>query len=254
MRRGRGPILGGVCALLLFAAAPGAGAATKATECEGQDATVTAANIAGAERTLLCLTNVYRAANGIPVLTEDPALMRAARRHSEYQESTGQLGHDDVGDGTPSSRAAEAGFDCGGFECVGENVLRTNFPGYTPVDLLRIWRESPGHDANLRDPRYLTAGMGIAVGGNNGITGTQNFAIVDNGATGTASDLLTNDECNAAGERLRLARDRVAAARKKVAKADGKQEKARARAKLRRAKKKLAATQSAAGAACDLSY
>jgi hypothetical protein len=31
-------------------------------------------------------------------MTEDPALMRAARAHSDWQEANGALGHDEVGD------------------------------------------------------------------------------------------------------------------------------------------------------------
>jgi len=241
--------------LLLLAGSGNAPAATKATECEGADVPVTAANLAAAERTLLCMTNVYRVANGRQPLTEDPALFRAARKHSEYQEATGQLGHDDIGDGTPTQRAQAEGFDCGGpFDCVGENVMRSNFPGYTPDEILQGWKNSPGHDQNLKDPNYVTAGMGLAVGGNNGTTGTQKFATVDNGATGTASDLLTNGACREAGATLGTAARKVARAKKKRAKAEGRAKRAKAKARLKKAKSRLAAAKDAERSACDLTY
>jgi uncharacterized protein YkwD len=241
--------------LLLLAGSGSAPAATKATECEGEDVSVTAANLAAAERTLLCMTNVYRVANGREPLTEDPALFRAARKHSEYQEATGQLGHDDIGDGTPTQRAEAEGFDCGGpFDCVGENVMRSNFPGYTPAEILQGWKNSPGHDANLKEPNYVTAGMGLAVGGNNWTTGTQKFATVDNGATGTAADMLTNDACRAAGAALASAAKKVAKAKKRLAKAEGGAKRAKAKARLKKAKNRLGTARNAEQSACDLTY
>jgi uncharacterized protein YkwD len=253
VRRLRLPLLTAALALLIAVPAS-AGAATKATECEGEDDPVTQENLATAERTLLCMVNVYRVENQLEPLTEDPALMRAARSHSEYMERTGLFDHKDIGDGAPSSRAEDAGFECGGFECVGENIARSNFPSTAPSEMMDGWKRSPGHDANMREPGYVTAGMGFALGGNNGLTGTQNFSGVSNGAEGTAADMLTNAACRAAESRVATTKDKVGAAKRKVKGADGKKEKRRAKAKLRRMKKKLAADRANAAAACDLTY
>lgn len=240
--------------LLLLAGSGNAQAATKATECEGAEVAVAKRNLAAAERTLLCLTNVYRVANGLQPLTEDPALFRAARKHSEYLEATGQLGHENIGDGTPTERAEAEGFDCGGSDCIGENAMRTKFPGYTPAEILDGWKNSPPHDANLRDEHYVTAGMGLALGGNNGTTGTQNFATVANGATSTASDLLTNDACRAVGRTVEVARERLAKAKRKLRKAEGTAERSQAKARLKKAKSRLMAARAAEQGACNLTY
>lgn len=240
-------------AALLWAGPAAAPAATKGTECEGAGAGVTSANLAFSERSLLCLVNVYRASNGLAPLTEDASLVRAARGHSEYMEATNQFEHTGIGDGTPTSRAQDAGFRCD-YECVGENIAYSNFPGYSPTEMFELWRNSPGHNANMLDGAYLTAGMGFALGGNFGLTGTQNFAVVSNGATGTASDLLTSSACRSAGGSLDAAEKRVAKAKRKLRKADSPKSKRRARGKLRRAKADVKAEAAVAEAACDLTY
>ena len=241
--------------------APGAGAAT-GTKCRGADEAITAANVASAERTLLCEVNVYRAANGLPAFTADPALGRAARGHSDYMEQTNQFAHTGIGDGTPSSRAQAAGFACGGFDCVGENIAYSGFPSTTPNDMFEIWRNSPPHNANMLSTNpdtgdripYVTAGMGFAVGPNHGVTGTQNFATVDNGAKDTAADMLTTPACDGATADLAAAQAKVEKAKKRLANAKSPDKRKKARRKLHRAKGALRDAQTSAGSACDLSY
>lgn len=246
--------LAAVALLAALIAPAGAGAAEKGTQCSGANDPVTAANIATAERTLLCEVNVYRVANGLAPLTADPALGRAARGHSEYMERTKQFAHEGIGDGNPSSRAAEAGFNCGGFDCVGENIAYSGFPSTTPTDMFEQWRNSPGHNANMLLDRYVTAGMGFAVGPNYGTTGTQNFAVVDNGATDTAADMLTSSGCDTAESAEVSAQARVDKAKRRVQGAKSKERKRKARKKLHKAKAALKDAIAKADVACDLTY
>jgi uncharacterized protein YkwD len=234
--------------------ATAAGAPAKATVCRGAGEPITAETIPTAERSLLCLVNVYRAANDVDLLTEDTHLGKAARKHSEFMESKGQLAHENIGDGTPTSRAERAGFDCGDFDCVGENVAQSSFPTVSPSDLFELWRNSPGHNANMLSGRYVTAGMGLATGPKLGVSGTQNFATVSNGATGTAADMLTSPACDAARTALKSAKVKVRAARRALAGAKGAGQVRRAKAKLKRAKRKVKARSKATKRACDLTY
>ena len=96
--------------------------------------------------------------------------------------------------------------------------------------------------------------MGLATGPNLGVTGTQGFATVDNGASGTAADMLTSPGCDAARGALRSAKAKVRAARQALAAATGAKQVHRARAKLKRAKRRAKARSAAAGRACDLTY
>lgn len=247
-RRWRALVLAGVGAALI--AAPASTGAAQGTQCEGAETPVTAANVPESERVLLCLVNVYRTANGSGLLTHDAALRSAARGHSQYMEDTGTFAHEGIGDGTPQSRANAAGYPYS----VGENVAVSNFPGYSANAMFGLWQGSPGHNANMLDPGYVTSGMGFAVGGNHGLTGTQMFGTGDNGATDTARDLLTSPRCESAESGETAAEKRVERAKKKRQRADTKAEKKRAKKKLRKAKRALSEARAASASACDLDY
>ena len=241
-------------AVALLAAPSGAIAAGQGTQCENEDVAVTSSNIPDAERTLLCIVNVYRSSKGVPVLTGDPHLVAAAHGHSGYMESTNTFGHDDIGDGTPTSRAKAAGFTCDG-DCVGENIASSGFPGTTPKDLFEVWQQSAPHNANMLDGSYITAGMGFALGPNRGLIGTQNFALVSNGATDTASDLLTSPKCDGADDQVKALAKRLEKDVKRLqATKKGTDHRHRAKKKVRKDKKNLKAAQADARKACDLSY
>jgi uncharacterized protein YkwD len=242
-------VLGG-----LLAAPASSPAATRATECRGADDQITLETLNTAERTMLCLVNVYRSSQGVPSMTEDANLETAAGKHSRFMEKHHRFDHEAIGDGTPASRAEKAGFRCGGFPCVGENIAVSNFPDTSPQDMFDAWKASAGHNENMLDPAYLTAGMGFFVGPNYGTTGTQDFAIVSNGATSTAADMLTNPTCDSARASLHAAQAKVRKATKALASAVGPIERERARAKLKAATSKLEANAAAAGPACDLAY
>ena len=258
MVRGRTLALGGLLAFTLLAVSSPLGAsALQGTQCEGAQTPVRKANIAASERTLLCLLNLHRVANGRQVLTHDPALLAAARSHSRYMETTGQFAHQDIGDGTPQERANAFGYPF----AVGENIARAPIPS-TPSDMLAIFIASPAHNANLLDPTspagsriiYRTAGMGFAVGPTYGVSVTQMFGVGDNGATDTAADLLTSTACEDAESGLAAAERAVAKAKRKLRRAETAQERARARKRLKNAKAALAAAKNAEEIECTLTY
>ena len=241
-------------AVALLATPSDALAAGQGTECENDDVVVTSSNIPDAERTLLCITNVYRSSGGVPALTADPHLMASARAHSQYMESTNTSGLDNIGDGTPSSRAKANGFACDG-DCVGENVAFSGFPGTTPKDLFALWQARPADNANLLNASYVTAGMGFALGPNHALTGTQDFANVSNGATDTASDLLTSPKCDDAQELVKEKAKRLEKDQKRLeATKKGTDHRHRAKVKVRKDKKNVKAAEADAQKVCDLTY
>ena len=249
-------MLAGVGAALLLVPAPAS--ALQGTHCKGAEKAVKAASVAASERTLLCLLNVHRVANGRAVLTHDQRLVRAARAHSQYMEQTSQFAHQDIGDGTPQSRATAAGYPF----AVGENIHNAASRSLTPSNILDALRADAPNNASMLDPVlpsgerivYVTAGMGIAVGPNHGVTTTQVFGVGDGGATDTAEDLLTSPACETARASIRSAERAVAKAKRKLRNADTRQERAKARKRLRKAKKALAAAQAAEEKHCALTY
>jgi uncharacterized protein YkwD len=223
---------------------------TASAACDGENEQVTAGSIAAAERALLCLVNSYRAENGRGTLTADLALQRAARGHAEYLEQSNTLGHVGAGGSMPADRASAEGYPYG----VGENAFASNFPATTPRDAFDAFRSSPGHNANMLDPTdpgtgarlvYATAGMGFAVGPNNGVTAVQVFGLRANPST-----QFDPEACAAKITKLRKAKQRVSKARKQLRRADTNSEEAVAERKLKRAKRQLRKARKAKRVAC----
>jgi uncharacterized protein YkwD len=236
-----------------------------ADTCEGQDADITTANAVEQERTLLCLTNVARAENGLAPLTMDAALRSAAHDHSgdvgtyrltdetvnpagpEEGHDAGNPHYNPFVDGKyhPDDRAALAGYP----GQAGENIAWSNFPSWTGREMIEGWMNSPGHRANILEEGYVTAGMGLAIG-SAGIVGTQMFGAVDNGGTDTAVELLRKPGCPAAEAAISTAETKVKKAKKKVKRADTKRERKRAKRKLRKARAALSDAEAAAQLQC----
>ena len=240
--------LAGVGALLLA----GAPSSASADTCEGEDTSITAATAAAAEPVELCLVNVHRAANGLAALTMDPALRIASRDHSRWMDDNNNLCHTPDNptpggtcDGTPSSRAAAAGYPYP----VGENIAWTNFPGYTPREMFELWHNSSGHNANMLGDSYVTAGIGF-VTGSHGVVGTQMFGTRSNGATDTAVDLLRKDGCPAAQAAVAADEAAVAKAKRKLVHAENRAQKRKWRKRLKQARSDLAADQAVEAPQC----
>jgi uncharacterized protein YkwD len=129
----------------------------------------TAAPVEQLEQMALELVNRERAENNLPPLAWDERLTVAARQHSEEMRDLGYMGHE-----SPVAefrnlprRLALAGVS----ECTsGENVgyFASNKDGMLREDFIRKLHEnlmnSPRHRANILNPEFNTAGMGVATG------------------------------------------------------------------------------------------
>jgi uncharacterized protein YlxW (UPF0749 family) len=147
---------------------------------------------------------------------------------------------------------------------VGENLARDFLP--TPSDVFQGFRNSPGHNANMLDPDYVVAGMGIS----GGPYITEMFSYTNTGATDTAVDLLITDECVVARNQVAPLEQQVAAkqaaldaAKEKLKKAKKKSKKKKRKAKqavkdaeqdLKSAQNALASAQATAQAACTATH
>ena len=115
----------------------------------------------GADPVLEALNRIRaegRACGGIyhpaaPPLAWDARLTAAARAHTEDMAAHGFLGHVGTDGSTVRERVEREGYL---WSALGENVA------YGPAQAeaaLRAWAESPGHCANLMDPRFVHAGL-----------------------------------------------------------------------------------------------
>ncbi len=74
-----------------------------------------------------------------------------------------------VTDSTLSARADQFGYD---YYFIGENLAAGQT---TPEEAMRDWMNSPGHRANILEPRFIELGVGVRVGGDYGVYWVQEF-------------------------------------------------------------------------------
>ena len=134
-------------------------------------------------------TNYERAQNSLPGLTESPELDVSAQIKAndilqrQYFEHTAPDGK------TVSDLVTLAGYD---YVRVGENLALGDFSDN--VDLLNAWMNSPGHRANILDPKYEDIGVGVAYGmyqGHYSVVAVQHFGRPRSSCPDVDQDLKT---------------------------------------------------------------
>lgn len=145
MRRLLAGLIG--CALLL---APSAASAASAAS--------TARAQPDPPHEVIRLVNAFRAANGLPPLAENPALMAAAQGHAGWQAATHNHYHVGKDGSLPQDRANAAGYR----GWVGENVASGTSSAVSPEWAVNDgWANSPPHRANMLS-RNVDVGAGVA--------------------------------------------------------------------------------------------
>ncbi len=124
---------------------------------------------ADAETQMLTLVNKARAENGLEPVTVDPAIRDVARGYSTEMFQQGYFAHVDQAGATPFDRMRAGGVS---FRAAGENLALAPTVQIAHDGLMN----SPGHRANILNPRYSRVGIGVADGGMHGKMFTQNFA------------------------------------------------------------------------------
>lgn len=110
-----------------------------------------------AAQELLRLVNDYRASNGMPPLTANPALMTAAQRHADWQAATNIHSHQGEGGSMPQDRASAAGYS--GF--VNENAASGTIGYATPAWAVQGWAGSYIHRITMLS-QNVHIGVGVA--------------------------------------------------------------------------------------------
>jgi uncharacterized protein YkwD len=158
------------CAIAIFAAAPGAAAArgkAPETHCVKAAATVRdmVASRLSARAALLCLLNRERHKQGLAPLAENERLRQAAFLHARWMVRHRNFTHfrPDGVDLVDRLRAVKYIPGSGGW-LVGENIGYGLPRRSSPADQVRYWMASPAHRANILNPRFRAAGLGIFSG------------------------------------------------------------------------------------------
>jgi uncharacterized protein YkwD len=138
----------------------------------------------------LCLVNRERAAHGERPLRANLRLGRAAQAHARSMAVYDYFEHVSPSGLTPLARMRAVGYISSshvGYE-VGENIAWATLSLATPRAIVAAWMRSPGHRANILDPRYRETGVGVSphppaslAHGQPGALYTQDFGVIIRG-------------------------------------------------------------------------
>jgi uncharacterized protein YkwD len=113
----------------------------------------------------LCLINRVRAHYGLHPLAYNAELRDSATGHSDSMVVHRYFAHEGPG-GSVDSRISRAGYLDKGvqdFE-IGENIAAGSGHDGSPWQIFVDWMHSPPHRANILDPSFRDAGVGVARG------------------------------------------------------------------------------------------
>jgi uncharacterized protein YkwD len=117
-----------------------------------------------ARRAVTCLINRLRVRHHLRPVHGAVSLGIAAQGHSDAMTAYDFFAHEG-GDGTPSSRAAAAGYAAGaGTWGVGENLGFGTRRAGSPRTIVDAWMRSGGHRVVLFTKRFRQIGVGITKG------------------------------------------------------------------------------------------
>lgn len=120
------------------------------------------------ENHLLVLVNAERRKAGLRVLARDTALRKVARLHSLDMFKKGYFSHINLENETPFDRIRKYAIT---YTTAGENLALAQTVEIAHLGLMN----SPGHKANIVNPKFGRIGIGIIDGGIYGLMVTQNF-------------------------------------------------------------------------------
>jgi uncharacterized protein YkwD len=120
------------------------------------------------EAEMLALVNRERAEQGLPPLAPDPELTRVARAHSQDMLARSYFSHVTPEGGRLDARLRRADVR---YLVAGENLALAQTLAIAHRGLMN----SPGHRANILQPKYGRLGIGVLDAGRYGLMITQNF-------------------------------------------------------------------------------
>ena len=144
---------------------PAAAPTTASAGCKNRDAHPSEVSRAKIKRATLCLLNKRRAAHGRRDLRHNRRLARAARGHALDMVRRDYYSHTAPGGVSFVDRIMRADYvDPGEGWTLGENLAWGSYRLATPWSIVHSWMHSPGHRANILNPRFREIGIGVAVG------------------------------------------------------------------------------------------
>ena len=150
------------CALALVP-----GAAASAAGCANETLMPTATNTAQTRAATLCLVNKQRARFGRKRLALSPALNAPAQSYAKQMVTESFFDHVSPAGSTVLNRIKRLSnyiTRSTARYAVGENLAWGSGDYGLPVEIVKSWMASPGHRANILNPRFRDIGIGVAFG------------------------------------------------------------------------------------------
>jgi uncharacterized protein YkwD len=155
-----------------------------AASCPGPELAPDVATMAAVMQATLCLVNAERIDRGLARLTSNTRLATAAQRYARDMVVGGYFSHTGRDGSDFATRLRRVGYiPAFGAWAIGENLAWGTGALATPAAIVRAWMNSPGHRANVLEPRYREIGLGIAIGNPAGAEGGGATYATEFGAT-----------------------------------------------------------------------
>lgn len=143
-------------------AALSAAPAAEARGCGNADLDPAQATVQQLRHATVCVLNVQRRKHGLRRLRQNPGLVLAGQRHAMDMVERRYFSHSSTA-GTPfMARIRRTGYlRRSGRTLLGENLAYGGRELGTPRQIVRSWMRSPGHRANILQPRFREVGIGV---------------------------------------------------------------------------------------------
>jgi uncharacterized protein YkwD len=136
---------------------------SQASACNGANRQPGRQSIAEAQSAVTCLINKQRTRNHMRRVRASASLAVAAQQHSGAMASQNFFSHE--GDGTPASRAANAGYMAGASAWgIGETLEWGTGKAATPKAVVRGWMKSAVHRSVILSRSFRQVGVGVVDG------------------------------------------------------------------------------------------
>ena len=144
-------------AALTATAAPAAAQA----QCANADKHPSQATVKQLRAATVCLVNVERRKQGRSKLRANSGLALAGQRHARDMVRKRYFAHNSRSGRDFKSRIVRTGYTRGSAAILGENLAWGSRSQATPRAIVRSWMASPGHRANVLQPRFREIGIGV---------------------------------------------------------------------------------------------
>jgi uncharacterized protein YkwD len=146
-------------------AAPAAAPSSALAACKNASAHPAETSAAKIRSATLCLLNRKRAANDRRRLRHNRRLGKAATAHARDMVRRDYFAHTAPGGVSFVDRILRQDYvDPGEGWALGENLAWGSYALATPRLIVRSWMHSPGHRANILNPRFREIGIGVVRG------------------------------------------------------------------------------------------